>query len=428
MSDASNTRADIRENADSAATTSSFDLPEPSAESWLGLSASSPNDAANYFDPERWDAEQIQRQPRDDRDPVADDAGRCEGRNQAALFLSDFHLGDGSAGGDDFLESHIERDEELELYTGFFPAGESRAKHFAAVLVFALRRLEAKRGAPTRLDLVLNGDVINFLELRGRGGMLVSPKHRPLFQTLASVSERADVYWLRGNHDYVVPSGPWRSGVCYVNPALRILAEHGDFWDKENWPPGPENKGSKLVIQAAAAFEVHSGVMKDGTVKYLMSGVDNIRPWSNDALEAFLDRRSKYSNVAWLAALMSRLRFLGAADDAASYQGALERRRTNPYTDWLMVQGHTHVPAAIPGVYYNTGSWISTLIAPKGKETHLDVFPFLLVYQDAAGQRVEEYYTTTSNRGGPRAKARLETPASVEELRQVFGYKKLPKP
>lgn len=425
MSDLSSTNADRAENADSALKGNSFELPEPPAEWWPASSSRSLREIANWFDPERWDVEQIQRQPNDDRDPVTNDAGRVESRKQAALFLSDFHLGDGSAGGDDFLESHMERDEELGLYTGFFPAGESRAKLVASVLAFALRRLEAVRGAQTRLDLVLNGDVINFLELRGRGGMLVSPKHRPLFQTLASVAGRADVYWLRGNHDYVVPSGPWQAGVCYVNPTLQTLAEHGDFWDKENWPPGPDNKGSRLVIQAAAAFEVHSAVMKDGTVKYLMSGVDNIRPWSNDALEAFLDRRSKHSNVAWLAALMSRLRFVGAADDAAAYRGALERRRAGPYADWLMVQGHTHVPAAMPGVYYNTGSWISTLITAKGKETHLDVFPFLLVYQDAAGQRVEEYYTTTSNRDASTARVQLETPASIDKLREEFGYKKL---
>src|SRR5437588_4933108 len=41
---------------------------------------------------------------------------------------------------------------------------------------------------------------------------------------------------------------------------------------------------------------------------------------------------------------------------------------------WLMVQGHTHVPAAVPGVYYNNGTWITNLLAPKGKEFHAEAF------------------------------------------------------
>ena len=176
-----------------------------------------------------------------------------------------------------------------------------------------------------------------------------------------------EVYWLRGNHDYIVPSGPWRPGVFYTNRILKTLAEHGDFWDKGNWPPGPTNKGSRLVIEPGAAFEVHPEVLDDGTITYLMSGVDNLRPWSDDAVEDFLDRRSKYSDVAALAALISRLKFVGAADDSAAYQGALERRRQGPYQDWLMVQGHTHMPAAVPGVYYNLGTWITTLVAPEGQ-------------------------------------------------------------
>jgi hypothetical protein len=201
-----------------------------------------------------------------------------------------------------------------------------------------------------------------------------------------------------------------------------LLAEHGDFWDKENWPPGPDNKGSRLIIQAGSAFEVHAGVMRGGMLKYLMSGVDNLRPWSNDALEAFLDRRSKYSDVAWLAALMARLKYVGAADDSAAYKGAQERRQKR-HRDWLMVQGHTHVPPAVSGVYYNTGTWIATLVAPKGKEQHIEAFPFLLVYQESTGQRVEEYYIAGAPRPGAPPQAALQTADSVNELRKVFGYK-----
>ena len=57
-----------------------------------------------------------------------------------------------------------------------------------------------------------------------------------------------------------------------------------------------------------------------------------------------------------------------------------------------MVQGHTHVPAAMPEVYYNLGSWIPTLVEIKGKETQIEAFPCLFVYVDPEGKRVEEYF------------------------------------
>jgi len=97
------------------------------------------------------------------------------------------------------------------LYTGFFPPGESRARLFLSVLTFALRRVGRRAGANAALDVVLNGDVINFLDLKGRGGTYVSPRHAPFFRGLAALRDRASVFWLRGNHDYVFPSGPWRT-------------------------------------------------------------------------------------------------------------------------------------------------------------------------------------------------------------------------
>jgi len=75
-----------------------------------------------------------------------------------------------------------------------------------------------------------------------------------------------------------------------------------------------------------------------------MSGLDNVRPLSDDAINAFLDRRSRYSDVAAVAAALARLKFVGSADDSAAYKGALRRRKAKEYRDWLMVQGHTHVP------------------------------------------------------------------------------------
>lgn len=399
-------------------------LPEPEP----GLLAPPGGDRSEaeraYFDPERWDAEVVTRLTLNDEDPVAAGRGRVEGRSRAALFLSDFHLADGTAGGDDFLESHLRPEADCGgLQTGFFPAGESRSHLFLSVLTFAARRVAHRTGA-AGLDVVLNGDVINFLDLKGRGGTYVSRRHAPFFRALAVLRERAAVYWLRGNHDYVVPSGPWQAGEFYVNATLRTLAEHGDFWDKENWPPGPTNKGSRLMIELGSAFEVHAGVAESGMIRYLMSGVDNLRPWKNDAVEGFLDRRSKYSDVAAMTAVLARLKYVGAADDSAAYRGA-QQRRQGVYQDWLMVQGHTHVPAAVPGVYYNLGTWITTLVATKGKEAQVEAFPFLLVYVEPNGRRVEEYYLIRRDATGGRPQAVLQSVESVSEVRKTFGYKKI---
>lgn len=389
----------------------------------LPTAAERAEQVTGYFDPARWDAELVERFVPHEEDPVATGAGLVEGHGRAALFLSDFHVADATAGGDDFLESHLHAEEEFGgLYTGFYPPGASRAGLFISVLTFALERLARRVGPGVRLDLVLDGDVINFLDLKGRGGTFVSPRHAPLFHALAAFARHGTVYWLRGNHDYVVPSGPWQHGEFYVNPTLQTLAEHGDFWDKENWPPGPGNKGSRLVLEVGSAFEVRGSVTDKQELHYLMSGLDNLRPWNNTAVEGFLDRRSKYSDVAALSAILARLEYVGAADDSAAYKGALERRK-GKYRDWLMVQGHTHVPAVAPGVYYNLGTWITSLVAPKGKEAQVEVFPFLLVYLDAAGRRVEEYFLVREDDCGKNPQVYLQSTESIQELRKVFGYK-----
>ena len=375
----------------------------------------------SFFHPERWDEQFTAWQGSDKHDPVAYDRGKLTGNARAVLLLSDFHLGDGSAGGDDFLDSHILPDESLGVHTGFAPAGESRSLLFASVLSFAIDRVREILGAAERLDLVLNGDVINMLELKGRGSMLVSPKHKLLFRVLAATQAMTNVYWLRGNHDYVVPSGPWQTGEFYVNPQLRVLAEHGDFWDRECWPPGPENNGSRLVLEAGALFEVLASIQGDQSIKYLMAGIDNLRPWNDDAIEGFLDRRSKHSDVALMAAALSRLHFVGAADDRAAYEGALARRKKQ-YREWLVVQGHTHVPAFVPNVYYNTGSWIATLVENEGSERHIEAFPFLLAFLGEDGTRREEYYTVRDLDRGPKATLNLEDKDSVDSLRKSLGY------
>jgi UDP-2,3-diacylglucosamine pyrophosphatase LpxH len=410
---------------DATSTPSGIPLPEPKPELLPGPGGDRRDVEILYFDPARWNSEVANHLMSGAEDPVASERGVMDGQGSAALFISDFHIADGSVGGDDFLESHLRADDECGgLLIGSFPSGESRARLFLSVLTFAFQRLAQTAGANARLDIVLNGDVINFLELIGRGGTFVAPCHALFFRALAVVGEQATVYWLRGNHDYVVPSGPWRAGEFYVNPALRTMAEHGDFWDKDNWPPGPGNKGSSLAIEMASAFEVHAGVTKKATLKYLMSGIDNLRPFNTAAVKGFLDRRSKYSDLAAAAAVLARFKGVGAADDSAAYKGALQRRKRKG-EDWLMVQGHTHVPAAVPGVYYNLGSWITTLLEVKGKETQLEAFPCLLVYVDSAGRRVEEYFVVRQEAPGVNPQAFLQSLDSVNALRAEFGYRPL---
>jgi|GEM_PF-4721365 len=397
------------------------DLPEPLADFIGPPGGDDPGLEQTFFNPEGWDAEILRTPREDDRDPVEHDLGRCEGNGTAALFVSDFHMADGSAGGDDFLHSHLLADDRTGLHGGSSPAGESRAKLFSQVLTFALARVARQLGPKAQLDVVLNGDVINFLELKGRGSTPLSRKHLPFFRTLFAARTLADVYWLRGNHDYVVPSGPWKAGEFYVNRGITTLAEHGDFWDPQNWPPGPGNKGSRLVIEAGGAFEVHAGVIHDGAIKYLMSGVDNLRPWNNVAAKKFLDRRGAWSDIALIAALLVRLESVGTADDSAAFKGACSRRQGR-FENWLMVQGHTHVPAAVPGVYYNTGAWIDTLVDLEGEESLVEDYPFLLVYRGADGRRVEEYYTAGYVAPGAFPRVRMEDQATVNARRVSYGY------
>src|SRR5690242_18219041 len=109
------------------------DLPEPLPE-LLPAADEGPAARREYFDPERWDAEVTHGRPADDRDPVATGVGRVEGRGRAALFVSDFHMSDGTTAGDDSLDAHLHFDERFDCYTGFFPPGGTKARLFASVV------------------------------------------------------------------------------------------------------------------------------------------------------------------------------------------------------------------------------------------------------------------------------------------------------
>jgi len=363
-------------------------------------------------------------------DPVNSTFG-VFGSNPAALFVSDFHFSDGGVG-DDYQASHLVSSPPLVI--GNSAAGPSRAGLFAAVLNFAAGRLAAL-GIP-RFDIVLNGDTIDMLELIGRGSTL-SPVHNGFFGALAATRAAGNtVYYLRGNHDFVVPPSPlWIPGVFYANGSLQTFAEHGDFHDPFNWPPGLGNPGSIFVVGAGAGIET---LVTDFTIfppawVYELAGIDNVRPFSAATITGFLRARVGLAtrvlapavaaaiNAADLAARI----FGGLPNDFQGVTGALRRFLSARFFQWLQVQGHTHIPLALPSYYYNTGTWTPYIITAGGVETILETFPFLLVYLNpATGRRTEEFFLVQFAAGG-RATATLSSRARVNRLRVRLGYRRL---
>ena len=63
------------------------------------------------------------------------------------------------------------------------------------------------------------------------------------------------------------------------------------------------------------------------------------------------------------------------------------------------------------------------IVKPAGKEAQVEAYPFLLVYVDPDGRRVEEYYIIRQDTPGATPHAVLQSPESVNALRQVFGYR-----
>src|SRR5947209_7615282 len=89
-----------------------FELPSPRRE-LVPLRGDPPEVEKTYFDPEKWEQGQWRPCEHKASDPVARGIGRQEGRARAALIVSDFHAGDGSVSGDDFLDDHLHRDKDL---------------------------------------------------------------------------------------------------------------------------------------------------------------------------------------------------------------------------------------------------------------------------------------------------------------------------
>jgi hypothetical protein len=210
------------------------------------------------------------------------------------------------------------------------------------------------------------------------------------------------------------------------------LAEHGDFFDPFNWPPGLNNPGSRLVTTVTAGLETlpTDFTLLPPAAIYELAGVDNVRPFSAGALAAFLQRRVGLGTRLLLptvaatidAATLAIQNFGGQADDISGLVGGLLRRIIPRFLGWLQVQGHTHIPCAIPTVYYNTGTWTSYLVAAGGVESILDRFPFLLVYLNpATGVRVEEFLIIEFR--GARPIAVLTGRGRANRLRTRVGYR-----
>jgi UDP-2,3-diacylglucosamine pyrophosphatase LpxH len=360
--------------------------------------------------------------PEDDDPPII--YGHQTSDTPAAIFFSDFHMSDGSVG-DDFLDKHLKAKAfgaGAPIYVGNPRSGPSRVAIFEKVLAFAAQLLQ-KEGIGT-FDLVLNGDIVDLLEMTGRGTKL-SPQHRPFWKICAALQKKGvKVFYNRGNHDFIIPRGPWIPGASYANAILTTFAEHGDAYDPSNWPPGFLSQGSQLVINLTSWAEVHPTATAKAAVQYLLAGIDNLRPFSGAAFKAFFNRRAAVGKLAnwinWLLKLPVLQGFIGQADDTANKNGALAKRSKPPYNGWLMVQGHTHVPVVMPKTYYNTASWLQTLLCPAAAETTLDVFPFLIVWLKN-GVRQEEYFTVNFPAFGP-PKVIRRTRAGINALRGAFGY------
>jgi hypothetical protein len=55
----------------------------------------------------------------------------------------------------------------------------------------------------------------------------------------------------------------------------------------------------------------------------------------------------------------------------------------------------------------------------------VEAFPFLLIYQDQEGRRIEEFYLVGGSATGSQPQAHLQTTETVSTLRKTLGYRPL---
>ena len=365
------------------------------------------------------------------------------GKNPAVLFVSDLHLSDGGAG-DDFMFPHLQLLNEMVVGSGL--AGGSKAIYLVRVVAFVLNRLSEKLHIDDpKIDFVINGDIIDQLELLGRGSYFSNAKHGlflALCRTLIDSGHR--VIYTRGNHDFIPPSGPWEIVDSYANARLKTFAEHGDRYDAFNWPKGLNNTGSRIVtggspsrmgtseVEGLLSYRNSWDKYMGNNSQYYHAGVDNLRPLDlTTFLEFFFRRKTLVMALSagaprgidtLLTYLREEIGQLQGYNEKSALQGVKDRRMSSEFTDWLVVMGHTHEPVSIPAVYYNTGSWMPVhRLLPGDRESFASSDPFLLCYEDPDTKiRIEEFFTLNISNGV--AAATLRDAESVNRLRQsLFG-------
>lgn len=345
---------------------------------------------------------------------------------KAAIFVSDMHMGDGSIA-DDFCMGRLFP--KTILPSGVIHYyGEPRATSLAALFAQTIQTLSnhlMEVSGVSEHDIVLNGDIIDLMEMKNRGSGLWS-EHAPFFGVLRHLQQRHDIYYLRGNHDFVVPPGPWKPGEVYENNTLETVAQHGDQWDTVNQPPGLESQGAKIAKAntLGETFPINGAF---GLTTYPFAGLDNIRPQNSETISKFIGERVGGSV---LNAILIGLGYVinMEADDTGSYRKAKEWRQTPTYRNWLTVAGHTHIPIAKRGVHYNTGTWQPTLVVQTSpwKEIYFHSIPILLVYiEPLTNKRQEEFWTLKINDIGT-AKLQRDSSSDVEGVRNAMGYPRDP--
>jgi hypothetical protein len=308
--------------------------------------------------------------------------------NKAAFFVSDLHMSDNTMG-DDFLFDHLVPLAAQNLFVGNPAQGPSKAVLFQHVISFVITELQ-NLGIHS-FDTVLGGDIYDVWEMEERG-TTISPAHNAFVATCGNLRANGNpVYYARGNHDSIVPDGPWMKVEQYVNTVLKVKADHGHRSDPAN--KGVNNPIGSTVSHAVAIMETIR-VNVNGNPTYLLTGIDNVRP-TNDSAVFFLNRIGVFAPLNQLLNILAqifRIIFKPRTGIGGFFRSIL-RFLSALFTGYLKVEGHTHDAVQWPKVYYNTGTWTGKLLINADRsESYTEECHFLLVYKDPnTGERVERF-------------------------------------
>lgn len=211
------------------------------------------------------------------------------------LFLSDLHIGDGSAKDDFEFDAELSNlitdfaqhsDAEIVIVGDGFEILESRAVKEIGLVSF------------NELGEQLDGSVIDG----------IARKHPLVFQTLREFAKNHSVFYVVGNHDYYLLSNKSlqervaellniRVVPYYYNPDIGILAIHGNQFDIIN-KFGYDKKNNSLVPPLGDYIARYMMFYFDEYVQALaplevMRDYDNVRPsldvfhWFDRAVEVY---------------------------------------------------------------------------------------------------------------------------------------------